>query len=149
MEDWPTEIIKSVDYLNFIFDYNSQENKLNVGLIDFKDLNLYLDVNQQYIIKNYENEMAIYEKILFNKDIENNINCFSLLFNSDSVITPFNNFKHMNDYIIKNKKRYEKLKIIVEDVNKNDGQQKKEFNKYNYDFTKAIFNNKYSLNNLI
>lgn len=143
------EIIKSVDYLNFIFDYNSQLNKLNVGLIDFKDLNLYLDVNQQYIIKNYENERAIHEKILFNRDIENNINCFSLLFNSDSVITSFNNFKHMNDHIIKNKKRYEKLKIIVEDVNKNDGQQKKEFNKYNYDFTTAIFNNKYSLNNLI
>lgn len=138
--------IEIINYLNFIFDYNRQENKLNIGLIDFKDLNLYLGSNQQYIIKNYENEKAIFEKILFNNDKYNYINGFNLvLLNYSDIITPFNEFKSINDYIATNKHIYEKLKDLI----KIDAPPQKEFNKYNYDFTTAIFNNKYSLNNLI
>lgn len=148
LETWQTDIIKDINYLIFIFDYNAIENKLNIGLINFKDLNLYLDVSQQYIIKNYENERAIFEKILFNNPIEYEyINCFNLIMCCDNVITPFNSFKNMNDHIIANKKRFENLNIIINDLDKKE--IKKERNIYNYDFTKAIFNNKYSLNNLI
>ena len=150
---WLKEFIKDVKYFIFIFDYNNIKNNLNIGLIDLKDLDLYLNIENKEIIKNYAKEKKLFEKVLFKPffDNEYKIQCFSLYMANDKILCPFSQFKKENDYINMNKKAFKELQFIINEIetetkanNKNN-----EFDIYKYDFTTAIFNNKYSLNNLI